>query len=73
MHISLQVSKPLLTLPTESQYNVLNVDGFLQKIKIERVPKKCKMFSLMLNACLLNAAKPSNINKFIESLSGKEH
>ena len=31
------------------------------------------MFSLILKASLLNAAIPSNINNFIESLSGKEN
>ena len=31
------------------------------------------MASFMLNAALQNAAKPSNRNNFIESLSGKEN
>ena len=35
----------LLTPLTKSEYNILSTDGFIQKIKSERIPKRFKMVS----------------------------
>ena len=46
--------KTLLTELTKSQYNILNTDDVIQKIKSEKIPEQFKMISFDVNSLFTN-------------------